>query len=82
VVPLVAPAHATASVAVLTATPPQPDAEPESAVRPAQPPLPRHRWRSSLLLMVLVVIVGALVAAVVAVVVASLAFALRSAVTS
>jgi len=70
-----------AAVAVLT--PPPLEAPPREAPAVApQPPLPRHRFRSSLLLVVLVVFVGALVAAVIGVIVAALAFALRSAVTS
>ena len=51
-------------------------------VRPAGPPLPRHRARSSLLLVLLVVFVGLLVAVVIGAIVSALAFALRAAVTS
>ena len=51
-------------------------------VRMAGAPLPRHRLRSSVLLVLLVALIGLLVAVVVGVVVAALAFALRSAVTS
>jgi hypothetical protein len=53
-----------------------------STVRTLDPPIPRHRLRSALLLVALVVTVGALLAAVIGVVVTALAFALRAAVTS
>ena len=52
------------------------------AVRTLDPPVPRHRLRSALLLVVLVIGVGALLAAVIGVVVTALALALRAAVTS
>ena len=52
------------------------------APRALVPTLPRHRARSSALLIVLVVIVGILVATVIGTVLALLAFALRSTVTS
>lgn len=51
-------------------------------VRTLDPPLPRHRLRSAILLVALVVAAGALLAAVIGFIVASLAFALRAAVTS
>jgi hypothetical protein len=67
-----------------------PAAEPErgasiavlSPVRTLDPPLPRHRLRSAILLVALIVTVGALLAAVVGGIVAALTFALRAAVTS
>jgi len=46
------------------------------------PPIPRHRARSSALLVVLVVTTGVLVAAGIGTVLALAAFALRSTVTS
>lgn len=52
------------------------------AVRTLDPPLPHHRIRSALLLVLLVVAIGTLVAAVIGVIASALAFALRSAVTS
>jgi hypothetical protein len=63
-------------------TPAAVTALPLPPVRTLDPPLPRHRARSAILLVALVVAVGALVAAVIGVVAAALAFALRSAVTS
>jgi hypothetical protein len=51
-------------------------------VRTLDPPLPRHRLRSALLLVALVVAAGALVATVIGVIVGALALALRAAVTS
>lgn len=57
---------------------------PRPAMVPARmtgAPLPRHRLRSGLLMVVLVVLVGVVVAIVVAVVVGALAFGLRAAVT-
>ena len=53
-----------------------------SPVRTLDPPLPRHRLRSVVLLIGLVVLIGALVAVVVGVVATALALALRAAVTS
>jgi hypothetical protein len=53
-----------------------------SPLRTLEPPLPRHRLRSAILLVVLIVTVGALLAAVVGVVVTALALGLRAAVTS
>lgn len=52
------------------------------AVRTLDPPLPRHRVRSALLLVALVVAAGALLAGIIGIVVSALAFALRAAVTS
>jgi len=54
----------------------------QPAVRTLDPPLPRHRLRSAILLIALLVAVGALLAAVIGVVVSALAFGLRAAVTS
>lgn len=66
----------TATVAVAEAPPRV------TAVRLPGPPLPRRRFRSTLLLVLLVVVVGVTVAAVVGAIVTALAFALRAAVTS
>lgn len=70
---------------VVAAPPPQPliaAAAPRAATRTPVAPLPRHRARSSALLLVLVLIVGVLIAAVFGTALALAAFALRSAVTS
>jgi hypothetical protein len=56
--------------------------QPTATVRMAGAPLPRHRLRSSVLLVLLVAVIGLLVAVVVGALVAALAFALRAAVTS
>jgi hypothetical protein len=71
------------------ATPPPPQIPARQAVvaprptgRALVPALPRHRARSSALLVVLVLIVGVLLAALVGTALALAAFALRSAVTS
>ena len=77
------------------AAPPSPPASAPEVAAPASrvavaapgarllvPALPRHRARSSVLLVVLVVVVGVLVAAAIGSVLALLAYALRSAVTS
>jgi hypothetical protein len=78
----------------LLAAPPDPEPEPVAVAamvverpppvtaRMAGAPLPRHRARSGVLLVLLVVVVGLLVAAVIGAVLAALAFALRAAVTS
>ena len=55
---------------------------PPVTVRMAGTPLPRHRARSSVLLIVLIAVVGLLLAVVIGAVLAALAFALRAAVTS
>lgn len=57
-------------------------AAPRATNRALVPPLPRHRARSSALLLVLVLIVGVLIAAVIGTALVLAAFALRSAVTS
>jgi small-conductance mechanosensitive channel len=54
----------------------------QPAVRTLDPPLPRRRLRSAVLLVALVVTIGAVLAAVVGIVVTALALALRAAVTS
>jgi hypothetical protein len=50
--------------------------------RMSGPPLPRHRLRSSVLLVFLVLVIAVAVAAAIGVAAALLAFALRRAVTS
>lgn len=55
---------------------------PSVTARMSGAPLPRHRVRSTFLLVLLVVIIGLLVAVVIGTIVVALAFALRAAVTS
>lgn len=55
---------------------------PMPPVRTLDPPLPRHRLRSAILLLALVLTAGALLAAIIGVIVSALALALRAAVTS
>jgi hypothetical protein len=88
------PATSRRRPAPLQVAPPDPEPEPAAVAalvverppavtaRMAGAPLPRHRARSGVLLVLLVVVVGLLVAAVIGAVLAALAFALRAAVTS
>lgn len=55
---------------------------PTVTARLAPAPMPRHRVRSSALLVLLIALIGVLLAVVIGAVLAALAFALRAAVTS